>query len=159
MGSLSTAALLPHDPIQGQAVSISSEDLSLMHVKAHRLPEGCFSPDATPGQEVDGIVWLGPNERLLIERATPDLPSNVVVTDVSHQHVALTIQGDNTTPLIETGTSATPTTSNGATKLRFGDITAIARRLDIHKVQLIVDASIAPWLCRWFADRIEQLAL
>ena len=160
MASLQPATLLPPDAVEGQAIKLSAlEDLSIIHVKGHRLPDVSFVPDAEPGREENGLIWLGPNERLLINHPTPDLSADVYVTDVSHQFVALNIEGEHLTRLIETGTAAFPTSPGGATRLRFGDVTAITRRIGMQQAQLIVDASIAPWLWHWLIDRVEQLGL
>jgi len=160
MYSLSAAPLLSMDTITGIDISLSTvEPGSLTHVKAHQLPADCFSPDAAPGQEVDGLIWLGPNERLLIDCADPQLPDTVFATDVINQFVVLEISGTNAERLLQTGTSAYPAQIGGATRLRFGDVTAVARHTGAAQWQLIVDTSVAHWLSDWLADRISVLEL
>ena len=160
MASLQATAALAGAEISGRAVRLGPvEGLRLSHVKARRLAADWLAPDATPGQEVGGIIWLGPNERLLVNQLAPELPGDVSVTDVSHQFVTIGIEGGNTQRLFETGTAAFPTVQGGATRLRFGDITAIVRKLGDNDAQLMVDSSISRWLWDWLANRVEQLGL
>jgi heterotetrameric sarcosine oxidase gamma subunit len=148
------------DTVTGNQVSLRSiEPEVLVHIKAHRLPKDCFSPDASPGTEQDGLIWLGPNERLLIGGTAPQLPANVYATDVMDQYVILEVTGTNAERLLQTGTSAYPRTDGSATRLRFGDVTAVVRNLGSDQWQLIVDTSVAHWFSDWLANRIAVLDL
>ena len=160
MSSLAVSPSLVSSSFRGLAVTLVATDhQQLSNVKAHKLPGGCFSPDAEPGIENNGIIWLGPNERLVMGSEVPDIPAHVFVTDVSHQYTLVDIKGRNMLRLIQTGTGAFPTTIGGATRLGFADITLIVRHIDADHAQCLVDRSVAQWFWDYLVDRIDTLGL
>lgn len=160
MSSLAMSPSLVSSSFRGLAVTLVAADhQQLTNVKAHKLPVDCFNADAEPGTESNGIIWLGPNERLVMDAEVPDMPEHVFATDVSHQYTLVDIKGRNMLRLIQTGTGAFPTTAGGATRLGFADITLIVRHIDSDHARCLVDRSVAQWFWDYLVDRIKTLGL
>ena len=160
MSSLAVSPSFVSSSFRGLAITLVAADhQQLTNVKAHMLPVDCFKPDAEPGIENNGIIWLGPNERLVMGSEVPDMPAHVFVTDVSHQYTLVDIKGRNMLRLMQTGTGAFPTTIGGATRLGFADITLIVRYIDSGHARCLVDRSVAQWFWDYLVDRIKTLGL
>ncbi len=160
MSSLAVSPSLISSSFRGLAVTLVAADhQQITHIKAHRLPVGCFSPDAQPGLEQDGVIWLGPNERIAVGIEPPQVAEGVFATDASHQYTVVDIKGRNMLQLIQTGTGAFPGKIGGATRRLFTDISLIVRYLDTDHAQCLVDRSVAQWFWDYLVDRIEALGL
>ena len=160
MSSLAVSPSLVSSSFRGLAVTlVAAGHQQLTNVKAHMLPVDCFKTDAEPGIESNGIIWLGPNERLVMGSEVPDMPAHVFVTDVSHQYTLVDIKGRHMLRLMQTGTGAFPTTIGGATRLGFADMTLIVRHIDSDHARCLVDRSVAQWFWDYLVDRIKTLGL
>lgn len=148
-----------------------SREHGFIQVKGRNLPEDAlqmFGKDAAPLTFEDRIVWIGPNERLLLDdgessellatlQASP-LPG-CYFRSASSGLIAIQIQGESTRRLIENETSAVQFTPGFAARLRFADLAVIILVRSQNEVLCIVERSAASWLFDWLENRADTLGL
>ena len=171
------ANLRPSSPIEarsyhGQAISLGeSLEYGFIQVKGRHLPEGALKrigKDAAPLTYEGSILWIGPDERLLLDsRETGELlalceseaPPGCYVRSASSGLIAIEIKGQSTRRLIENETSAVQFTPGFAARLRFADLAVIILVRSEHEVLCLVERSAASWLFDWLENRAATLGL
>ena len=172
MPSLKAASPIEARRYQGQAISLSeSLKYGFIQVKGRNLPAGALAKigkDAAPLTIEGSIVWIGPDERLLLDdrdsgellaRCESESPLECFVRSASSGLIAIEIKGQSTRRLIENETSAVQFTPGFAARLRFADLAVIMLVRSEHEVLCLVERSAASWLFDWLENRAAVLGL
>ena len=157
---------------EGEAIWLSpSVEYGLVQVKGRHLPDDALrdiGEDADPRTFKGEIVWVGPDERLLLDhsesgelshRLISNPPAGCFARDASSGLVAIAMKGAAVRRLVENETSAVDFSPGFATRLRLADlaVTIIVRGAD--DLLCLVERSAARWLFDWLEDRARLLAL
>lgn len=156
----------------GNEISLAEScEYGFIQVKRRNLPSGALAMigrDAAPLTYEGRIVWVGPDERLLLDdRETGQLaatlesqpPHGCFVRSATSGLVAIRIWGTATRRLIENETSAVQFTPGFAARLRFADLAVIVLVRSEQEVLCLVERSAASWLFDWLENRAITLRL
>ena len=160
---------------QGQALWLSpSVEYGFVQIKGRHLPGDALAEiaeigeDAKPGRLSGQILWIGPEERLLLDhsesgellpRAQKSLPDGCFARSATSGLVAIAMKGASVRRLVENETSAVDFTPGFASRVRFADlaVTIIVRAED--DLLCLVARSAAAWLFDWLENRAKLLGL
>ncbi len=172
MANLNPASPIEKRGYRGRAISLGeSLEYGFIQVKGRHLPEDALSKigrDAAPLSYEGRILWIGPDERLLLDdRESGELlalcesepPSGCYVRSASSGLIAIEIKGQSTRRLIENETSAVQFTPGFAARLRFADLAVIILVRSEQEVLCLVERSAASWLFDWLENRAAILGL
>ncbi len=172
MASLKAASPIEARSYQGQAISLGeSLEYGFVQVKGRNLPQGALGKigkDAAPLTYEGRVIWIGPDERILLDdRETGELLAQCesdplpgcFARAASSGLIAIEIKGTSTRRLIENETSAVPFTPGFAARLRFADLAVIILVRSADEVLCLVERSAASWLFEWLENRATTLGL
>ena len=157
---------------EGTAVHIAeSTEFSFIHLKGHHPePDDLtdIGPDVAPLSFDGKIVWIGPNERLLLDSRDTGLllahldvspPSGYFTRNASSGLIAIEVKGRSTTRLMQGETDAITFASGFASRMRIADLAVIVLVPAPDHILCLVERSAARWLFDWFVDRASALNL
>lgn len=170
--SLAENSPLDERSVQGNALRICEcRDFSFVQLKGHRIADDTLSKigkDAEPLTVEDEIVWIGPNERLLLDRRDAEVllarlhesPMEGVFTrNASSGLIAIQISGESTQRLLQGETRSIDFTPGFASRLRIADLPVVVIVRAPDQVLCLVERSVARWLFDWLANRASALNL
>lgn len=172
MASLTDNSPLDERSFQGNSLHICEcKDFSFVQLKGHRITGNALSEigmDAEPLTIEDKIVWIGPNERLLLDERGSDVllahldilpPQAFFTRNASSGLIAIEITGDSTQRLLQAETRSIDFTLGFAARLRIADLPVVVIVRAPDRVLCLVQRSVARWLFDWLANRADALHL
>jgi len=131
---------------------------SQVSVRGTALPGFPTVPNTTAVVRGNAVLWLGPDEWLVLGGAESDFAEASAAVDVSANRVAFDLSGPNALDVLVSGCAldldevAFPVGGCAQTLLARAQVILV--RHDTHVFRILVRPSFAPYLRAWLADAI-----
>jgi sarcosine oxidase subunit gamma len=129
---------------------------SQVDVRGEPQPGFPLEPNTVAGD----VLWLGPDEWLVIGAREEDYPDAAAAVDVSANRVCFELAGDDVEGMLARGcsldlhSSVFPPGRCAQTLLARAEV--ILQRTDLQTFRIFVRPSFAPYLRAWFEDALAR---
>ncbi len=166
MASLHTSSPIDGRSYAGKSIWLSPSveynftQIKSRHLTGNRANDALthIGADAPPRTFNSKVVWVGPDERLLLSGEL-DAAHEHYARDATSGLIAIAMKGASVRRLVENETSAVDFTPGFASRLRFADLAVIIIVRAADDLLCLVERSAAAWLFDWLENRAKLLDL
>jgi sarcosine oxidase subunit gamma len=142
-------------------MATATEVVLQSQVDVRGTPPAGFPVEPNTTATVDGrlVLWLGPDEWLVLDGREQDFPAAAAAVDVSANWTVFELTGEDAAEVLARGCSLDLDESAFAAgrcaQTLLGRSEAILHRVDRETFRLFVRPSFAPYVRAWLADAIS----